>query len=114
MFIVWRGWGIVAIPVIAVSMTLVSGAFTVLTGNSDYWSTHTWPFMFALLVAGAAVYGVGALLGDGHDLFFIPLKMWGALCGAAVMIGVVTSLVAKTETRPDSPVAAKVKLSTRR
>lgn len=100
MLIIWRGWGIVAIPVFMVCLLLANLLFNAVAGP-EYWDTHTWPFLLGLLLAGAALYGVGSLLGDGHDLFFIPIKMWAALCGAAVMICVVTSFVSDGKPRPD-------------
>lgn len=111
MLIVWRGWGILAIPVFMCAI-LVCTKLCDLIAGPGYWNAHTWPTLVSIAVAGVALIGLGQILGDGHDLFFIPVKMLGGLCIAAFVVSLVVALVASTEPSP-TPGAAKPTLVAR-
>lgn len=106
MLIIWRGWGIVAIPVFIASILVCTKLCDALFGQ-DYWDMHNWPAFASIAVAGGALIGLGKLLGDGHEFFFIPVKIWGGLCISACMFCMVVSMVMKTETRDPSTVTQR-------
>lgn len=100
MIIIWRGWGIAAIPVFIGTLAVCTKLCDAVAGQG-FWNAHTWPALVSLAVAGLALIGLGKLLGDGHDLFFIPVRMWGGLCISAFMIGTVIALTVGTEAKQD-------------
>jgi hypothetical protein len=99
MLIIWRGWGILAIPVFLCAIMVCTKLCDAIAGP-DYWNAHTWPTLLSVAVAGGALIGLGKILGEGHELFFIPVKMLGGLCIAGFMVGCVVAMVASTEPSP--------------
>src|SRR5829696_3839662 len=107
--IIWRGWGLAAFGLIF-GCSLVANLITnAVTGDVTYWTKHGWPFACAMISAGGAIWWLDAALGrraprqlvdadtgarvtlpSPHDLFFIPLRYWAAICGVLGLIILLT------------------------
>lgn len=84
--IIWSGLGFL-VAVIAFGC-LVASEFAVesIFQDDQYYQTHGWPKLLALLVAGIIVWLLGRRLKGGearnragHSLFFIPFEYWGPI-----------------------------------
>lgn len=101
--IIWRGFGCLAIPIIAGCFFWVEVWFELISSH-EFYRDHGWPKVVAGLVAAVAVWFIGSYLNSrpgralidkqtgeevvirpSHDLFFIPMQWWSF---AAVAIGV--------------------------
>lgn len=96
---VWRGWGILVIP-ITFLFSLVAELITRGLAGRGYWETHSYPLATALLGAAAVIWWTDARLysrkekrtlveektgerfnlAPRHDFFFIRMKWWSVVC----------------------------------
>lgn len=99
--IVWRGFGILVLVIVAGS--LLGSAFVadeVL--GAGYWQQHAWPAAVAALVAGAACWVLGRRLNKParkdaehrrtwtHDLLFVRMEWWAFPLAAVALAMVLT------------------------
>jgi len=95
MFLIWTGWGILAVLIPIIFVIFGGMAINQLFG-SDCFKTCTWALPFVLFLSGIVMYYIGlklskredrilidkktneeVILVDKHDLFWIPLRFWG-------------------------------------
>jgi len=95
MFIVWKGWGILAILVPIVFMFIVDLATNVMFGDGFYRESN-WTLSLVLILSALSIYFIGIKLNNKigqkvidketgeeielksiHSLFWIPLQYWG-------------------------------------
>ena len=110
--IIWRGLGCL-VPVIAFFMlSVVTVAFESIFPNPKYVDENPWTWMILGLCAAAPIWFIGRILNNQpgrtvidkqtgeeielrrkHDLFFIPMELWGL---AIAVIGVIAMIVGYT------------------
>lgn len=103
MFLVWRGWGLLAAAYPIVAVIVAAVAADAIFGRGTYQPSTVWPGL-AILVAGLLCWFTGRRINGEpvpylarnatddepfrprvpflfarHNLFFIPLEAWGAL-----------------------------------
>lgn len=116
MFIIWKGWGILVIPIVAVCFVVIGGIVATI-GAALGASSQSTGFLIMALSAGASgfvSYVVGKRLNAGpgrvlvdketgreitlknsHSLFFIKMEYYGyvfAVIGALALLGWILSL----------------------
>lgn len=113
-FIVWRGWGAMALPILAGTATAVFLILSVLTGALGIQSKLVAGFALALamLVAAAANWRIGkrlngkpprelidaktgqrVLLQSRHDLFWIKMEYWSVPVALAALASLVMAIL---------------------
>src|SRR3954471_18658762 len=114
--IVWRGAGIVVFGVVFGCNLAAQTACNAWTGTPKYWESHAWPIAAGFLTAASVIWSLGSILerrpgrelvdpatGERvvirapHELFFIPVKYWGAILWA------VATIVLLTDAKPGPP-----------
>jgi hypothetical protein len=59
MTLIWRGWGILILAPVVVSLVVVQLGVNAVTRDATYYETHGWPKLLALWVATAACWPLG-------------------------------------------------------
>jgi hypothetical protein len=94
--IVWRGAGALVLAIMWGCSLTANLLAEVLSGGSDYWDTHAWPFATAMLAAAPIIWCVGTVLerraraaadpsaggedpAASHEFFFVRMKYWGVV-----------------------------------
>jgi hypothetical protein len=110
--IIWRGVGIFVILIVFCCSLVAQLLTNAISGTPTYWESHTWPFAAALLAAVPILWcvadalerrpgrrlvdpatGKDVYLRKSHELFFIPMKYWGAIVLAFAVLAIVTQHV---------------------
>ena len=91
--IIWRGLGILVLPIYFASIMLGSGLCDYLSGDPSYFNGARWPACLTALVTAGIVFALGRRLNrpvyimpnpgglpirvdSSHDLFFIKMEYW--------------------------------------
>jgi len=104
MLLIWKGFGVLTIFIIGVSMIGVQAVVDNIFGT-DYWSNNAWPLSLSLIISGLICWFLGRYLNSRpgktvidketgeefqlrktHSFFFIPLQYWGSICGILSII----------------------------
>lgn len=102
--IIWSGLGILVPIVIGIVYLASDFAIRTILNDSYYFSSHYWPWAFALSFSGFVVFHIARYLERSeaqllydpetneqvvirrrHSLFFIPIKYWAFLLQAAAV-----------------------------
>ncbi len=95
MFLIWRGWGVLAVVIPIVFMFIVEFAVNATFGDGFY-QKSSWTLSLVLILSAVSIYLVGTKLNgkkarividketneemelkSTHSLFWIPLQYWG-------------------------------------
>ncbi len=63
MFIIWKGWGVIAILIPVVFMFIVQGVTNMIFGE-DYYQNANWTLGLVLIVSAIAIYFIGMKLNN--------------------------------------------------
>ena len=63
MFIIWKGWGVIAILIPVVFMFIVQGVTNMIFGE-DYYQNSSWTLGLVLIVSAIAIYFIGMKLNN--------------------------------------------------
>ena len=98
MIIIWRGAGIIVLAIVFGCNLIAQVVCNVLAGTTKYWESHAWPLALGFVASGSMTGYLGWLLEQRgrrsvvdpasgktvmvrrpHELFFIPMKVWGGI-----------------------------------
>ncbi len=86
--LIWRGFGILVIPLSIILILLGAVIFSFLLG-SDYNQAHDWPFSVIMVATAAVIWKWGKWMNSDHpgrhSLFFIPVQWYSIL---AIFMGI--------------------------
>lgn len=93
MILIWRGWGLIVLFFIALGVVAGLGIRALVDPGSPEGRLF---LGFGCMISGVICTAVGAylhqrrVLGERHDLFFIPVVVWGPMIimsGMVIMLG---------------------------